>query len=146
MQVWFWLSITINLGFLGVFKYYNFFVSSFAEAMAGISLQVHPGTISLILPVGISFYTFHGLSCVIDVYKDRIRAERDSIDSASCGISGIRKFARNQEDMGRSYLPIFNFQNRYTGFSGNHCKPEVGSKSRKEADCISARLICSLNF
>ncbi len=81
-RFWFWLSVIVNLGFLGVFKYYNFFVESFAEAVSHIGLQVNPWTLSIILPVGISFYTFHGLSYVIDIYKDRIKAERNFVDYA----------------------------------------------------------------
>ncbi len=77
---WFWLSIIINLGFLGVFKYYNFFAESFKEALLNFGLQVNPWTLKIILPVGISFYTFHGLSYVIDIYKDRIKAEKNFID------------------------------------------------------------------
>jgi D-alanyl-lipoteichoic acid acyltransferase DltB (MBOAT superfamily) len=76
-RFWFWLSITINLGFLGVFKYYNFFAESFADALSTIGISVNPWTLSVILPVGISFYTFHGLSYVIDIYKNRISAERN---------------------------------------------------------------------
>jgi alginate O-acetyltransferase complex protein AlgI len=79
-KFWFWLSITVNLGFLGVFKYYNFFATSFAEALSNVGLQVNPWTLKVILPVGISFYTFHGLSYVIDIYKDRIKPERNFID------------------------------------------------------------------
>ena len=79
-KFWFWLSISINLGFLGVFKYYNFFAESFAEGVANFGLQVNPWTLKVILPVGISFYTFHGLSYVIDIYKDRIKAEKNFID------------------------------------------------------------------
>ncbi|MGH1519853.1 MBOAT family O-acyltransferase [Chryseobacterium sp. JK1] len=79
---WFWLSITINLGFLGVFKYYNFFAESFAEAISYMGFQISPWTLQIILPVGISFYTFHGLSYVIDIYKDRIKAEKNFVDYA----------------------------------------------------------------
>jgi alginate O-acetyltransferase complex protein AlgI len=79
-KFWFWLSISINVGFLAVFKYYNFFASSFQEAIANLGLQVNPWTIKVILPVGISFYTFHGLSYVIDIYKDRIKPERNFVD------------------------------------------------------------------
>lgn len=78
-KFWFWLSISINLGFLGVFKYYNFFASSFAEALGNLGLQVHPSTLNVILPVGISFYTFHGLSYVIDIYNGKIKPERNFI-------------------------------------------------------------------
>jgi D-alanyl-lipoteichoic acid acyltransferase DltB (MBOAT superfamily) len=79
-KFWFWLSISINLGFLGIFKYYNFFADSFAEAVAKIGWQVSPFTLKIILPVGISFYTFHGLSYVIDIYKERIKAKKNFID------------------------------------------------------------------
>lgn len=81
-KFWFWLSVIINLGFLGVFKYYNFFAQSFADLMHGFGVEVHPGTLDIILPVGISFYTFHGLSYVIDIYKNRIPAERNFVDYA----------------------------------------------------------------
>ncbi|WP_316811939.1 MBOAT family O-acyltransferase [Pedobacter heparinus] len=79
-RFWFWLSVTVNLGFLGVFKYYNFFIASFAALLSDVGLQVNPWSLKVILPVGISFYTFHGLSYVIDIYKNRIKAERNFID------------------------------------------------------------------
>ncbi|GAB2680498.1 hypothetical protein GCM10027036_38630 [Flavihumibacter cheonanensis] len=79
-KFWFWLSIIVNLGFLGVFKYYNFFIESFAAAIAQVGFQINHWTLNIILPVGISFYTFHGLSYVIDIYKDRIEAEKNFVD------------------------------------------------------------------
>lgn len=78
--VWFWISIIVNLGFLGVFKYYNFFADSFQIALQNIGWKVRPTFINILLPVGISFYTFHGLSYVIDIYKGRIKAEKDVVD------------------------------------------------------------------
>lgn len=81
-KIWLWISITINLGLLGLFKYYDFFVDSFAGALSLAGLQCHPKTLQLILPVGISFYTFHGLSYVIDCYHHRIKAEKNPIDYA----------------------------------------------------------------
>jgi D-alanyl-lipoteichoic acid acyltransferase DltB (MBOAT superfamily) len=79
-KFWFWLSIIINLGFLGVFKYYNFFADSFSDVLSLIGFQAGFVTLNVILPVGISFYTFHGLSYVIDIYKNRIKPERNFID------------------------------------------------------------------
>jgi D-alanyl-lipoteichoic acid acyltransferase DltB (MBOAT superfamily) len=79
-KFWFWLSIFVNLGFLGVFKYYNFFASSFQEMFAAFNVHIDIYTLNIILPVGISFYTFHGLSYVIDIYKGRIEAERNFVD------------------------------------------------------------------
>jgi len=79
-KTWFWLSISINLGFLGVFKYYNFFAESFAEFLSQFGFQANFWTLQVILPVGISFYTFHGLSYVIDIYKDRIKPEKNIVE------------------------------------------------------------------
>jgi len=79
-KIWLWISVGINLGVLGVFKYYNFFVESFAEAFSSIGFQVHISSLQLILPVGISFYTFHGLSYVIDLYKEKIQPERNIVN------------------------------------------------------------------
>ena len=81
-KFWFWLSIGINLGFLGVFKYYNFFVDSIQDVVSVFGHKIDMWTIKVILPVGISFYTFHGLSYVIDIYKKRIVAERNFINYA----------------------------------------------------------------
>ncbi|WP_223608956.1 MBOAT family protein [Chryseobacterium sp. OSA05B] len=83
-QATFWLvlSIGINLGFLGFFKYYNFFIENFAELLKTFGFGVNMWLLKVILPVGISFYTFHGLSYVIDVYKKRIPAERNYVDYA----------------------------------------------------------------
>lgn len=79
---WLTLSIVINLGFLGFFKYYNFFAESFADLLSGFGFTVNVWLLNIVLPVGISFYTFHGLSYVIDIYKKRIKAETNFIDYA----------------------------------------------------------------
>ncbi|ALR32267.1 acyltransferase [Chryseobacterium sp. IHB B 17019] len=81
-KFWLILSITINLGFLGFFKYYNFFVESFADLLHRAGFYPNIWMLNIILPVGISFYTFHGLSYVIDIYKKRIAAEKNFIDYA----------------------------------------------------------------
>ncbi|MCD0471096.1 MBOAT family protein [Flavobacterium sp. JAS] len=79
-KFWFWLSIVVNLGFLGIFKYYNFFASSFADLLNSVGVEASPILLNVILPVGISFYTFHGLSYVIDIYYKRIKAEYNFVD------------------------------------------------------------------
>jgi alginate O-acetyltransferase complex protein AlgI len=73
------LSIGVNLGVLGFFKYYNFFVSSFIAAFAHIGVQLSAPTLKVILPVGISFYTFQALTYTIAVYRREMRAVRDPI-------------------------------------------------------------------
>jgi alginate O-acetyltransferase complex protein AlgI len=81
-KFWFWLSMAANLGFLGFFKYYNFFIESFAGALTQMGFHPHIWTLQIILPVGISFYTFHGMSYVIDIYKDRIKPSTDFVNYA----------------------------------------------------------------
>jgi alginate O-acetyltransferase complex protein AlgI len=78
-KVWLWLSIGINVGFLGVFKYYNFFQESFAHLLENFGMQANFITLNVILPVGISFYTFHGISYVLDIYNDKIKPERNFV-------------------------------------------------------------------
>jgi alginate O-acetyltransferase complex protein AlgI len=77
-KFYFGLSLTINFGFLAVFKYFNFFLDSFIILLNKIGISVNDHFyLKLVLPVGISFYTFHGVSYVVDVYKNRISAEKD---------------------------------------------------------------------
>lgn len=79
-KAWLWICVSINIGFLGIFKYYNFFVSSFTDLLNGFGLHTSPLLLKIILPVGISFYTFHGLSYIIDIYYGRIKSEKNFID------------------------------------------------------------------
>ncbi|MCW3082642.1 MAG: acyltransferase [Bacteroidetes bacterium] len=79
-KTWFWISVIVNLGFLGVFKYYNFFITSFSELTGRFGYKPDITLLHIILPVGISFYTFHGLSYVIDIYKDRIKPVKNFVD------------------------------------------------------------------
>ncbi len=81
-KAWFWTAVGINLGLLGLFKYFNFFIDSFTELTAQFGWKINPGTLELLLPLGISFYTFHGLSYVIDVYRRKISAEKNLVDYA----------------------------------------------------------------
>ena len=81
-KFWLWLSIVVNVGLLGFFKYYNFFITSFATALHGFGIKASPWTLNIILPIGISFYTFHGLSYVIDIYHRKIKPEKNIIDYA----------------------------------------------------------------
>ena len=75
-KVWMWANIVLNLGILAVFKYYDFFVTEFAQlfhiSTEGLLLKV-------ILPVGISFYTFQALSYSIDVYRNKIEPTKDIV-------------------------------------------------------------------
>lgn len=74
------LNIALNLGILGVFKYYNFFVESLDVLLSAIGWKLDWVTMQIILPVGISFYTFQALSYTIDVYQKKLPATHDIIE------------------------------------------------------------------
>lgn len=74
-----WISIVTNIGFLGFFKYYNFFVDSFVTAFSFFGKAISVNSLDIILPVGISFYTFQTLSYTIDVYKRKLEPAKDII-------------------------------------------------------------------
>ena len=73
------ISLTFNLGLLAFFKYFNFFIDSAAEFISILGFQTHISTLNLILPVGISFYTFQTLSYSIDVYRGNLKPTKDPI-------------------------------------------------------------------
>jgi len=73
------LSLVTNLGLLGFFKYYNFFLESFIGAFESINIHLHATTLKIILPVGISFYTFQTLSYTIDIYRKKFIPTRNVI-------------------------------------------------------------------
>ena len=74
-QRWLFLSLSINLGLLFVFKYYNFFNDALGAGLGAIGLSSGLPTFELLLPVGISFYTFQSLSYTIDVYRGKLQPE-----------------------------------------------------------------------
>ena len=74
-----WTSIIVNLGFLGFFKYYNFFLENFVDAFSLFGMQINANSLNIILPVGISFYTFQTLSYTIDVYRKKLEPTQDFI-------------------------------------------------------------------
>lgn len=77
------LSMALNLGMLGYFKYYNFFADSLQVALARMGLNVPLAQLEVVLPIGISFYTFQSMSYVIDVYRKDIKPTRNFIEFAT---------------------------------------------------------------
>jgi D-alanyl-lipoteichoic acid acyltransferase DltB (MBOAT superfamily) len=82
-KVLLWISIIVNLGFLGFFKYYNFFLDNFTTAFTFFGTEINANSLNIILPVGISFYTFQTLSYSIDVYKRKLEPTKDFIAFAA---------------------------------------------------------------
>ena len=72
-----WTSVVVNIGFLGFFKYYNFFLENFVNAFSLFGIQFNANSLEIILPIGISFYTFQTLSYTIDVYKKKLEPTKD---------------------------------------------------------------------
>jgi len=72
-------SIIANMGILGFFKYFNFFIESLQQALSLFAIELQTSTLQIILPVGISFYTFQTLSYTIDIYRGKMEPTRDFV-------------------------------------------------------------------
>ena len=79
---WLQLSIFVNLGLLGVFKYFNFFIGSLDLALGKMGFDAPHLHLNIVLPVGISFYTFQTMSYTADIYRQRMKPSRDFFDFA----------------------------------------------------------------
>ena len=71
------LSLVFNLGILGFFKYFNFFISSAADALTMLGFEPHLTTLHILLPVGVSFYTFQSISYTIEIYRRQMKPVHD---------------------------------------------------------------------
>lgn len=105
-------NIAINLFILGVFKYFNFFAENLQFAFSSIGITLHPVTLQLILPVGISFYTFQALSYTIDVYRGKLHATNDPI-SFFAFISFFPQLVAGPIERATNLLPQFQRERRF---------------------------------
>jgi len=116
------LSLFINLGLLGFFKYFNFFITSFEESIHALGFTFDTWTLNIILPVGISFYTFQTLSYTIDVYKGKIKPTNDFI-SFAVFVSFFPQLVAGPIERASHLLPqflkkrVFDYKNALTGVS-----------------------------
>jgi alginate O-acetyltransferase complex protein AlgI len=78
-----WVSLLTNLGFLGFFKYFNFFADNLVVLLQGLGLEAAPRHLNIILPVGISFYTFQTMSYTLDIYRGQLKPTRSFLDFAA---------------------------------------------------------------
>ena len=81
-RLWVTASITTNLGILGVFKYFNFFAESLTSLLGALGLPISYSVVHIVLPVGISFYTFQTMSYSLDIYRGRLEPTRSALDLA----------------------------------------------------------------
>ena len=100
------LSLCINLGLLGFFKYYNFFIESFQDAFSFFGVNLSLGTLEIILPVGISFYTFQTLSYTIDVYRGKLVATKNFV-AFSAFVSFFPQLVAGPIERATNLLPQF---------------------------------------
>ena len=99
-------SIFVNLGLLGFFKYYNFFIDSFSQTFTFFGNHINPERLDIILPIGISFYTFQTLSYTIDVYNNKINATKDWL-SFFCFVSFFPQLVAGPIERASNLLPQF---------------------------------------
>ena len=107
-----WTSILVNLGFLGFFKYYNFFLDNFVSAFSIFGTSLNINSISIILPVGISFYTFQTLSYSIDVYRRKLEPTKDFVSFAAF-VSFFPQLVAGPIERAIDLLPQFYKQRRF---------------------------------
>ncbi len=101
-----WTSILVNLGFLGFFKYYNFFLDNFISAFSFFGADIKANSLNIILPVGISFYTFQTLSYTIDVYRRKLEPTKDFI-AFSAFVSFFPQLVAGPIERATNLLPQF---------------------------------------
>ncbi len=103
---WLWCSLIINLGLLGTFKYFNFFIDSTAILLESLGFQAHLPTLRIVLPVGISFYTFQSLSYTIDVYRRQLEPTKDIV-SFFAFVSFFPQLVAGPIERAKQLLPQF---------------------------------------
>ena len=105
-KLWLGISLIFNLGLLGFFKYYNFFIESWIGAWESIGVHMQSNTLKIILPVGISFYTFQTLSYTIDVYRRDLKPTHNIIQFMAY-VSFFPQLVAGPIERATSLLPQF---------------------------------------
>ncbi len=103
---WLILSCVTNLGALGIFKYYDFFAESLASLARGLGWEIDAVTLNVVLPVGISFYTFQTLSYTIDVYRGQMKPERNLL-TVAVFVCYFPQLVAGPIERGRRMIPQF---------------------------------------
>jgi len=108
-----YLSLAVNLGLLAFFKYFNFFIESLVDLSQSIGFQANITTLNIILPVGISFYTFQTLSYTIDIYRKKIEPETDII-KFSAFVAFFPQLVAGPIERASNLLPQFSKQRTFS--------------------------------
>ena len=107
----FLVSLCVNLGILGFFKYFNFFVDSGAGLLRHLGFSPHPPVLRILLPIGISFYTFHGISYTFDVYRRELEPTKSLLNFALF-VAYFPQLVAGP--IGRAQIQLPQFENRRT--------------------------------
>lgn len=107
-----WISILVNIGTLFVFKYHNFFIENLISGFSLFGMQLNASTLNIILPVGISFYTFQTLSYTIDVYKEKLAPTKDFVAFAAY-VSFFPQLVAGPIERATNLLPQFNKSRKF---------------------------------
>ena len=107
------ISVLVNVSILGFFKYCNFFIGSFIAAFSFFGMELQPYHVNIILPVGISFYTFQTMSYTIDVYKRKFEPTRDFISFAAF-VSFFPLLVAGPIERASNLLPQFYVKRNFT--------------------------------
>jgi len=105
-------SLIVNLGLLGVFKYYNFFIDNLVDTVTFLGVHLEPSRLELILPVGISFYTFQTMSYSIDVYRRSLKPTRDVLAFFTY-VSFFPQLVAGPIERASNLLPQFSARRRF---------------------------------
>ncbi|MBN7816890.1 MBOAT family O-acyltransferase [Algoriphagus pacificus] len=109
------ISLLVNIGLLGFFKYYNFFLDNFISAFTILGMPIKANSLHLILPVGISFYTFQTMSYSIDIYRKKLKATKDWV-AFSAFVSFFPQLVAGPIERASNLLPQF-FKRRKFNYS-----------------------------
>ncbi|MDW5288846.1 MBOAT family O-acyltransferase [Formosa sp. PL04] len=101
-----WTSVSVNLGMLGFFKYYNFFLENFVQAFSLFGSDLRYNSLNIILPVGISFYTFQTLSYTIDIYRKQLKPTNNFVNFMAF-VSFFPQLVAGPIERARDLLPQF---------------------------------------
>ena len=106
------ISILVNLGFLGFFKYYDFFIEQFVHSFSFFGAEIHNNTLNIILPIGISFYTFQTMSYSIDIYRRKLSPNKNII-AFGAFVSFFPQLVAGPIERATNLLPQFTRQREF---------------------------------
>lgn len=106
-------SLVINVGLLGFFKYFGFFTDSLVIVLNNFGMEISPFTLNILLPVGISFYTFQTVGYVVDVYQGKVKASKDPI-AFFAYVSFFPQLVAGPIERAKRLLPQFQSEKRFS--------------------------------